>query len=246
MSAEAETPTIGAVHQSMVSGIEVARSALEEAKRKLAEYDAQHIGAAEKANAYLTAAIDGGHAALAELVIIAEGMKAGSAELPVQAISVALAKVHGAFEHLSSVANQYDEQYNLSSRVSSVVANPKQQATGALATVGAYASAVAASANAQLQGVSDGLRSSLSKAATQSSDAQGGSVLMERVRDLDEKFGISGYLGSAAGPAQSLDQKVTGGKISQAILGAYHLGWNMVTTVQSYTAKKEEPRQASP
>jgi hypothetical protein len=220
----------------MLHGIDTARSALEDTRKKLMEYDSQYIGVSEKAGVYLSTALDMGHVALSDLGQIAETIKAGPAELPVKAIATGIARVNTAFTQLGDVAKQYDEKFGLSTHVSSVVAQPKEQATAALATIAAYSAAAASAASAQLQGVSDGLRATLVAIASKAGDSgvsSGGLSLIERVKELDEKFGLSGYLGAATAPAQSLDQKVTGGRVSQAIVSAYNMGWNMVGAVQS-------------
>jgi hypothetical protein len=177
----------------------------------------------------------------------------------VKGITNGIAKVHAAFTHLGELAHQYDEKYKLSTLVSTVMASPKEQATAALATIAAYASAAAGAANAQLQGVSDGLRARLLEACNAGVDrvipatvradeilhvSSTGTMLMGIVRDLDAKFGLSGYLGQATAPAQSLDQRVTGGKVAQAIAAAYHLGWSMVGAVQGKC--EEERKRATP
>jgi hypothetical protein len=256
MSVEAETHSTTAVYQSMVHGIEVARNALEDARKKLLEYDAQYIGVSEKAGAYLSTAMQKASDALGDLGQVADTLKSGPAELPVKAITNGLTRVNSAFTHITDVAHQYDEKFQLSTRVSTVVVHPKEQATAALATIAAYASAAAASASAQLQGVSDGLRAKLVEACNAGVDrvmpatvradellhvSSTGSMMMGIVKDLNEKFGISGYLETVTAPVQSLDQKMTGGKVSQAISAAYKLGWDMVGAVQGkYEDHKRE------
>jgi hypothetical protein len=73
-----------------------------------------------------------------------------------------------------------------------------------------------------------------------------GNVLSNTMKELDEKFGIFGYFGFARGKAQELDQKVTGGKISPAIISAYNMGLVAAGHVHDrYEETKRELRGAS-
>lgn len=242
-------------------GMEMARNALEEVKKKLAEFDTSH--ASEKASQYLSTALEKVQAALAELGHVTEQLKSGPAEIPVKAITNALASASAAFTQLQEKAKQYDEEYKLSSRVSAVVASPKEQASAALATIAAYAAHASDTANAQLQGVSHGLRAKLTDAASAGLDkalpqavkademfhvseraAATKALLVQTAKDLEEKFGIYGYLQDAKDKAQSLDQKLTGGRVTPALVAAYQKGLSMVGAVQQlYEDKRTEMKR---
>lgn len=245
-------------------GMEMARNALEEVKKKLAEFDTSH--ASEKASQYLSTALEKVQAALAELGHVTEQLKSGPAEIPVKAITNALASASAAFTQLQEKAKQYDEEYKLSSRVSAVVAHPQEQASAALATIAAYAAHASDTANAQLQGVSHGLRAKLTDAASAGLDkalpqavkademfhvseraAATKALLVQTAKDLEEKFGISGYLSQARDQAQNLDQKWLGGRVAPALISAYKMGLSMVGTVQEkYEEKKKEMAGSAP
>jgi phage gpG-like protein len=208
----------------------------------------------------LHTAVEKAQAALADLGQITDSLKSGPAEVPVKAITNALTQVTSAFNHLLDLAHQYDDTYKLSTHVSGILTHPREEVNAALATIAAYASHAADSANAQLKGVSDGLRAKIAQTASTGLDralpqavkadelfhvseraAATKALLLQTMRDLDEKFGLSVYLQNAAGRAQTLDQKITGGRLAPALTAAYDMGWAMVGSVQEkYEDKKKE------
>jgi len=235
----AVTSSLADTYTGMIHGIELARNSLKEVLKRVSDYDAQFVGVGEKAGPYVKSAVDVGQTALDELARIVESLKSGTTEIPIKALSLALARFNAAFTHLMDVATEYDTKYALKTRLSTVVAHPGEQATAAVATVGAYAAAAAASVNAQLQGVADALNSTKTK-CLEVRPADVGAIIVEKAKELDERFGLSGMLTQyAVTPAQSLDQKVTGGKVSQAVISAYTAGWNMVYKFQEKLQSKK-------
>lgn len=235
--------------------LDLIRGSLEEVKKKLAEYDADHK-VSEKASQYFATALDKAHAALAELRRVTEQVKSNPKDLSVWAATNALTSASAALQQLSETAKQYDETFKLSSRVSTIVLIPKEQAFAAVASIGAYIAHVSDTANAQLQGVSHGLRAKLAEVASAGLEralpqavkademlhfseaaAKTKELILVTTKDLDQKFGILNIINQAAGQAQSWDQKLTGGRLGSA----YSLGWAMVGSVQEkYEEKKKE------
>jgi len=252
--------------QKITQGVEAAKAALEDAKRRIVEYDAQNNlkDMKTKAEQVLNGAVEKVQTALSSLVASTQSMKD---EIPMAAISRALSQVNEALAHLMEAIHQYDENYKLSTSLASYMAAPKDQFSAAIALVASYYAEAAAAANAQLQGVSDGLRAKLAAVATASLNAANrglditlpvaarvdstahvsdiaaatSSMITTTAMDLNEKFGLLGYIGVATGKAQSLDQQVTGGKISPAVLAAYKMGLAAVGHVQErYSEAKRE------
>ena len=56
-------------------------------------------------------------------------------------------------------------------------------------------------------------------------------------------FNVAGYIGAAAAQSQSLDNKVTGGRVSQAVATAYNMGLATVSAVQDSILKKRKLNQ---
>ena len=56
-------------------------------------------------------------------------------------------------------------------------------------------------------------------------------------------FNVAGYIGAAAAQSQSLDNKVTGGRVSQAVATAYNMGLATVGAVQDSILKKRKLNQ---
>eukprot|EP00993_Chasmostoma_nieuportense_P002233 NODE_3047_length_1040_cov_40.527930_g2905_i0.p1 GENE.NODE_3047_length_1040_cov_40.527930_g2905_i0~~NODE_3047_length_1040_cov_40.527930_g2905_i0.p1 ORF type:complete len:291 (+),score=84.69 NODE_3047_length_1040_cov_40.527930_g2905_i0:8-880(+) len=267
----------GFIFQQITTGIERARVALEEVAGKLTDFDSAHQ-AKETAAGYLSGAMNSTRQALAELSKTAQTLGGDATEIPVKAFTNALAQASTTFTKITEAAQKYDEQHQLSTTVASVIAAPKDQASLAIATVAGYVAAAAAAANAQLQGVSDGLRVNLlpmlasaaqsgldktlpaaakadetlqisqraeaaSKAVCQKAkDLDERYQVLTRAKELDERFGLSGYVGVAVGSAQTLDQKLTGGKVSPSILAAYGMGLEMAGYVRE---RFEEAKRAT-
>jgi ABC-type transporter Mla subunit MlaD len=249
--------------QKIAQGMATAKAALDDAKRKIVEYDKQHNISA-KAEQVLSTSVEKVNQAFATLVSVTQTIKE---EIPVDKISRALTQVNDALTQLVEQIHQYDEQYKLSTSLTNCVATHKDQFAGAIALVAGYSAEAAAAANAQLQGVSDGLRARLATvakaglvAANKGLDvtlpvaakvdsqyhvsdiaAQSGSVIVSQLKELNEKFGLLGYVGVATGKALEMDQQVTGGKISPKILAAYNMGLAAVYRVQEkYSEAKQQ------
>eukprot|EP00992_Anisonema_acinus_P000577 TRINITY_DN10204_c0_g1_i1.p1 TRINITY_DN10204_c0_g1~~TRINITY_DN10204_c0_g1_i1.p1 ORF type:complete len:277 (+),score=66.63 TRINITY_DN10204_c0_g1_i1:62-892(+) len=255
---EVDVSNTQTIMEKITSGVELARGALEEAKHKVTEYDGVH-NAAEKASSFLHTSIEKAQAAVAELGVTAQSLK-GAGEIPVKGFSNAIAKASSALSGVVDAAKTYDEKHNLSATVSSAIAGPREQASAAIASIAAYVTAAANTANAQLLGVTAGVVTQLRSAATGALDkaipiaaradeklhvtekgAAATSALLQRVRELDERFGFSQYVAPVGGHAQELDRKVTGGKIAPALANAYTRGLSMVSQVaQQFEDKKKE------
>lgn len=239
-----------AIYQQLSYWIDHARSALEDIKKVLVDYDARNQ-ATEKASEHLGGAMARVNSALGDLSQAVTSFKDGASEVPVKALSTTIARVSGAFAHLLETAHKYDEQFQLSTKVASVISGPKDRAITAITYVAGHSAAAAAAANAQLQGVSDGLRARLTNVALSGIDLAlpaavkvddrlhvaekanaVGNVIAQRAKDLDDRFGLSGYVEAAVERAENLDQRVTGGRVTPAILSAYQAGLRAVGYVQ--------------
>lgn len=259
------------LHQMVTEKVEFAKSKVEEVREKLKEFDAkeQTNAGREKASAYFRSVLDKTQEALAELAKQAQTLKDNATEIPVRAFSNAFARVNDALVDVRDKARNFDDQHQLSNKVSEIVQHPREQAQVAVASASSYVAQAAHVAYAQLQGVSDGIKYRVMTAADQGVTkvmpmavsteeklhiAERAEVVTQRVRefnekyhvsetisDLDKRWSVSDYLAAALSSVMQLDQRITGGKVEPAMNSAYELG---LQTAGYLRDKYEESRKA--
>jgi hypothetical protein len=231
--------------------IEKARSALEDLKTKLIEYDEQ-FKASESASVYLKSAIEQAQSAFDKLSTQAAVLKDKTAEVPTKALSSAFATANVALEQVSALATKYDERFQLSTRVAAAVEVPRHRAVTALSEASDLTCSLATAAAAQLQGVNQGIRQrALSIASSQASfifnqaaalnerfdieskAISAGTVVADKASALDERYNVKDNVTSLAAKgiekAQGLDSRVTGGKLTPAVQSAFEQGLQLAT-----------------
>jgi len=262
-SADAEAEEAPEVQASRISAaIARARSALEDVKANVSEYDG-HYKASETASAHLAGAIARSQAAFDELATTASTLKDKAVEIPTKALSRTLAAANSSLENIGEVAAKYDEKFKLSSTVQKAVALPWQKCSAALAEVSQRAASLSAAANAQLQGVNQGLCSRVvsiasgganmifctaaaleNRYAIEEKASSAGTKVADKAQQLDEKFNVKERVGALATGvltrAGDLDSKVTGGKLTPAVLTAYEKGLSMATDGLAYVQTNYE------
>lgn len=228
-----------------------AKSALEEVRQKVSEYDTQYK-ASETASAYLGAPITKAQAAFDELASTASMLKDKSVEIPTKALTRTLSAANGALEQITELANKYDEKIGLSDKVQKAVSIPREKAAEALVEVSKLAANVSAAANAQLQGVNHGIVSrarslSLTGAGWLFSTAAAldgrwqiedkvvthGTKALGKASELDEKYNVKERVGSLVEKGlekgRGLDSSVTGGKVTPLVQSAWDKGFQLAT-----------------
>lgn len=248
------------------SAIAMARGSLDEMQKKVGEYDAKYK-ASETASAYLLPPIERARAAIDSLSKTAVILKDKTAEIPTKALSSALSSAGAALDQVKEVATKYDEKFGLSSTVISCVTVPRDRCMNALGEASHYTASVAAAANAQLQGVNDGIRArALSVASTtvsavlstaagidqrfgiENKAVDAGTYATDKAKAIDDKLHLSSIAAQGLERAQSLDSRVTGGKVTPVVLSAYTTGLQMATEGlsllhSSYTSAKQERQE---
>jgi len=225
-------------------------------KAKATEYDAQYK-ASETASSYLLPPIQKAQAAIEEFAAKASSLKDKTAEIPTKAWSRTLAAANGALEQVTALSREYDEKFQLSSKVQKAVAIPREKCATALVEASALAASVSASANAQLQGVNHGLCSRAVALASSSASVlfstaaalenrfdieskavTAGTKVAGKASEYDEQYSVKERLSvlatSAGEKAQGLDSKVTGGKVAPVVLSAFEKGLAMATDGLDY------------
>eukprot|EP00668_Euglena_longa_P023005 GGOE01028677.1.p1 GENE.GGOE01028677.1~~GGOE01028677.1.p1 ORF type:complete len:292 (+),score=75.91 GGOE01028677.1:39-878(+) len=265
MSEERQAKTL---YQLVIEKVEDAKAKVEELREKLKDFDATSAGR-EKASAYFGKALDKTQEAIAELTKQAQTLKDNATEIPVRAFSNAFAKANEALSDIKERARSFDEQHQLSSKVSDIINHPRDQAMVAIASASTYVAEAAHGAYAQLQGVSDGIKCRVMLAAEQGLDSvmplavtydeklhiseratQASSVVAQQVTAFNGKYHVSDKLTdldkrwavseSVTSALTSLDQRITGGKVEPAMMSAYEMGLQMAGYLRG---KFEESRQ---
>lgn len=202
----------------MSTAIATAKSSLEEAQKKIAEYDAQSK-VPETASAFLKTAVQKAHDTLNDLGATADVLKEKSAEVSTEVRETLLAKMNAAsaaLEQVTTLAAKYAEEHQLSSTVVGAAEGPLRQSATALAEAAADARARATSQVGAI--TSSGLNFLLSSAVAlddslgienkaingAGSVALAGSAALARAKTLLEE-------------AHGLDSKVTGGKLTPVV-----------------------------
>lgn len=246
-SAETEEESVSRISAAVAR----AKSALEEVRQKVREYDTQYK-ASETASAYLGGPITRAQAAFDELASTASMLKDKSVEIPTKALTRTLAAANGALEQITELANKYDEKIGLSDKVQKAVSIPREKAAEALIEVSKLAATVSAAANAQLQGVNHGIVSrarslSLTGAGWLFSTAAAldgrwkiedkvvthGTKALGKASELDEKYNVKDRVGSLVEKGlekgRGLDSSVTGGKVTPLVQSAWDKGFELAT-----------------
>jgi len=251
------------LYQSVLERVNLARTKVDELRQGLQDFDAKQSGATgrEKASAYFGLALDKAQEALTELGKQAQTLKDNATEIPVRAFSVGFAKANDALTEIKDRARLFDDQHGLTTKVSDVVHNPREQATVALASASSYVTEAAHGAFSQLQGVSDGIKVRVVAAAEQGLDkvlpvaasCDGKLQISERTAkiaqqvkqfdeqyhvsdkliDLDNRWALSQYFTSVLNSLGSLDQRVTGGSVQPVVNSAYEMGLQMAGFVST-------------
>jgi len=246
------------------------RLALEEVRAKVSEYDEQYK-ASETAAAYLGAPIQKAQSAFDDLAATATSLKDKTVEIPTKALSRALTAANVALEHMTEVANKYDEKFGVRSKVRTVVSVPQEKCMTALVEVSNLAASVSAAANAQLQGVNHGICSRAASIASsgaglvfstaaalddrfdiESKAINAGTAVVGKAQQLDERYNVKESMGSLANKglerARGLDSRVTGGRVTPVVLSAFESGLAMAaggfSFVQSGYESAKQQRQA--
>jgi len=261
--AEAEATAEGAAAKTdeeqvsrIAAAIAKARGALEEVRAKVGEYDAQYK-ASETASAYLGGPIQKAQDAFDQLATTAATMKDKTVEIPTKALSRTLTAANSALEQITELATKYDDKFKLSSTVQKAVSIPREKAHAALVEVSNLAASTSAAANAQLQGVNQGIVSRATALATsgasllfstaaaldgryniESKAITAGTAVVDRAQKLDERFSVK-ERGVSLGTnvlerAQGLDSRVTGGKVTPLVVSAFEKGLAMATDGLAY------------
>mmetsp|Transcript_792 Transcript_792/g.1065 ORF Transcript_792/g.1065 Transcript_792/m.1065 type:complete len:163 (-) Transcript_792:1907-2395(-) len=134
------------------------KEALGEVQKQLNEYDEKYQASAsvkaanEKASEYLKKGMDEVKTALEDLTAKTQVLRDQTAEIPVKALSRAIAAVQKGLDQVKTLAKNYDEKYQITEKVHDVVNPAREQCMKYLGEVSEYTSSAAAVANAQLQG----------------------------------------------------------------------------------------------
>lgn len=247
-----------------------AKGALDDLQKKVADYDWQFkVSETASAflnetiqQAY--AALD----SLDELSKKATVLKDKAAEVPTEVLLTTLAAASIALAACVSalalaLGAHYDEQYKLSSTVAGVVEGPQQRCLTALADVSDLAASVAAGANAQLHSVHNDCQSRAacvtrssakcicSTAATlnerfniEGMAISAGTTVVGKTRTIDEHYNVKEILTSLAAKkcerAQEFDLRVTGGKVTPAVLCAFEKGLLLASNGLTYMRAEYE------
>eukprot|EP00667_Euglena_gracilis_P008386 EG_transcript_8482 len=264
----AEETQARTLYQMVTERVEFAKTKVEELREKLKDFDATSSGR-EKASAYFGKALDRTQEAIAELTKQAQALKDNATEIPVRAFSNAFAKANDALTDVKERARSFDEQHQLSAKVSDIINHPRDQATVAIASASSYVAEAAHGAYAQLQGVSDGIKCRVMLAAEQGLETvlplavtydeklhiteratHASGVVSQQVTAFNEKYHVSDKLTdldkrwsvseSVTSALTSLDQRITGGKVEPAMASAYEMGLQMAGYLRG---KFEESKQ---
>jgi len=251
-----------------------ARSALDDLKAKVKDYDEQYK-ASETASGHLSGVIAKAQSAFDELATTASTLKDKTVEIPTKALSRTIAAANSSLEKISEVAATYDDKFKLSSTVQKAVSIPRTAASSALTEVANRSAALSASAHAQLQGVNDGICSRAVEIATggagmifstaaaledrysiEEKATNAGTKAKDKALEIDEKYNVKEKAGALATGvltrAEAIDSKVTGGKLTGVALTAYEKGLELAWGGLAYAqggyeaAKQQRAGAASP
>jgi len=172
-------------------------------------------------------------------------------------LSRTLTAANSALEQISETAMKYDDKFKLSSTIHKAVSVPREKCASALVEASNLAASVSAAANAQLQGVNQGICSraislvtgvaglSFSTAAAiqdrydvETKAINAGTVALDKAKNLDQRYSLVDTAGSLATrgleTAQGLDTKVAGGRVTPLVMSAYEKGLAMATDGLAY------------
>jgi len=266
-AAAAEAETQEEQVSRIAAAIARAKSALEEVKLRVGDYDKQYK-ASETASAYFATPIEKAQTAFDELQATASKLKDKTVEIPTKALARTLAAANSALEQISETATKYDEKFQLSSTVQKAVSIPREKCTSALVEASNLAASVSASANATLQGVNHGITSRVQalalggaglifsyaaaldgRFAVENKAVTAGTAALGKAQELDERYSVkeraSVLATTGLEKAQGLDSRFAGGRVTPLVQQAWETGLALATDgltfVQSgYESAKQE------
>jgi len=231
------------------------KESIGELQKKLAEFDAAETSqqVKESASSYLDPAVEKAKASLEEIVSKVKIITDTAQDIPVRALSNAYASLGQALEQVKNLAKSYDEKYQVQAKVLVYVTPAQEKCMEALAQISEITADASAQANAQLQGVNDGIRNKVTQltldttsflvATAAGLDAKyniGGRTVEaakginekykveDKAKELDEKYHLQQKAQQALEKGQELDSRFTGGRVSPLVQLAYEKGLDMV------------------
>mmetsp|Transcript_969 Transcript_969/g.1190 ORF Transcript_969/g.1190 Transcript_969/m.1190 type:complete len:295 (+) Transcript_969:247-1131(+) len=252
------------VRSKVEAAVSKSKEAVAEVQTKIQEYDEKYQATAsvkaagEKASEYLKKAVEDAKTGLDDLAAKTREMKDTTTEIPVKALSKTIASIQQALDRIKDLASSYDDKYQISVKLHDTVNPAREQCVKYLAEASEHASALASAANAQLQGVNDGLRSKIREVSkdgynflidtSASLDRKYDitSVITNTIKQIDEKYKLAAkakqiddkfgihekteeIIEKALETGRGLDQRFTNGKYVPLVETAYKDGVKMVT-----------------